>query len=109
VNLPAVSLLTSIVAEFRPLIGTVIPSIINILDDSTGREAGVDTLSKLSKHSKRVDLSVLAFLISILVEFRPLIGKAIPQIINLLKDGDVQMAVTNTLLKLAEYSKRMKL
>jgi hypothetical protein len=104
-------LLTSIVAEFRPLIGTVIPSIINILDDSScpGREAGADALSKLSKHSKQVDLSVLALLISILAEFRPLIGKAIPQIINLLKDGDVQMAVTNTLLKLAEYSKRMKL
>ena len=101
-------MLTSIVAEFRPLIGTLIPSIINIL---AGWEIAADALYKLSKHSKRVDLSVLALLISVLAEFRPLIGKAIPQIIDLLKDEDedVRMAVTNTLLKLAEYSKRMKL
>ena len=50
-------------------------------------------------------------LISIIAEFRPSIGTAIPELITLLKDSDVdvQMAATDALSKLSHYSKNVKI
>jgi hypothetical protein len=45
--------LTSVAAEFRGLIATSIPQIINLLkdDDQSVRDASVDILLKFSEHS----------------------------------------------------------
>ena len=51
-------LLIYILVEFQPLIGTHIPTIINLLGDSDEdiQMAGINALSKLSKHGKNVNL-----------------------------------------------------
>jgi hypothetical protein len=104
-------LLMNILAKFRSSIIVNVPNIINLFKDRDEniRKAATNTFLELAEHGKSKFTNCISLLTSIVAEFRPLIGKAIPQIIDLLKDGDVRMVVTNTLSKLAEYSKRMEL
>jgi len=74
------------------LIKPAIPGITSLLKDNhqSIRKAGIDALSKISEHGKRVSLSPwhVVWLIDIVAKFQPLIEPAIPVIIALLKDGD---------------------
>jgi len=106
------ALLISIVVEFRHFISTgAIPRIIALLNDSDkiARRVGIDAVSNLSDHSKRVNLSCLTLLMSIVAEseFRPLIEGAIPQIITLLYDSSpsVRLMGADSLSKLAAQGK----
>ena len=101
--------LTSIVVEFRHFIPTAIPRIIALLknSDKIVRRVGIDAVSNLSDHGKRVNLSGLTLLMSILAEFRPFIETAIPQILKLLNDPhqSVRIMGANSLSKLAAHGK----
>ena len=81
------------IAEYRPLIRSVIAEIINSLSDSSNRIRWriVTTLSNLQ--GKFNKFLVLALLISNVAKFRPLIGPAIPVIVNFLKDSDWSVSV----------------
>jgi hypothetical protein len=81
--------LTSIAAEFRELIATSIPHIIDLLDDyETVHWSTVDALSGFSAHGMSPICSGMAPLTSIAAEFRELIATSIPHIIDLLDDDD---------------------
>ena len=101
--------LISIVVEFRPLILSAIPRIIALLknSDENFRRVGIDAVSNLSDHGKRVNLSGLTLLMSILAEFRPFIEPTIPEILKLLNDPhqSVRMMAANSLSKLAAHGK----
>jgi HEAT repeat protein len=99
------TLLTIIIAEFRPLIAPAVPKIVNLLKDGD-REihiACADALSTLSERGKPVNLLGVILLMMITAEFRPLIEPVIPVIVNLLQDNDrlVRRACTNALSKLS--------
>ena len=106
-------MLISIVAEFKPLIVTAISKVITLLKDRDYHVqiAAVNTLSKLSDHSKRLYSSGLSLLIYFTAEFQPLIMTAIPEIITLLngRNNHVQIAAANTLLEMSDHSKRLYL
>ena len=91
--------------EFRPLIASAIPDIINLLEDSDWRIriACAYAVSILSKEGKTVNTSGLILLITVIVEFRHLIGLVISRIVNLLQDSDrtARQAGGNTLSKLS--------
>ena len=80
----------TIIAEFRPLIASAIPEIADLLKHSEGfvRQAGVDVLSQLSEHGKKVNLSCLAFLMYTIAEFHPLIDTVISEILDSFDAGD---------------------
>ena len=63
VNLSSLVLLIHILVEFQPLIETHILTIINLLEDSDEaiQMAGINALSKFSKHGKNDDYWVLLF------------------------------------------------
>jgi hypothetical protein len=109
VKLSHVALLITIIAEFRPLIGPAIPEIVKLLRHTSWEvcRTGVDALSQLSEHGKMDNVSDVAFLMTIIAEFRPLIGPAIPEIIKLLKptSWDVCRAGIDALLQLSEHGK----
>ena len=90
------SLLMNIIVEFQPLIDTTIPGIVDLLKHNNGevREAGADTLSKLSEQSKTANLLGLTLLMKMIAKFRPLIVHAIPGIVELLKDRDLSICIT---------------
>ena len=112
VTLLGLALLISIItiAELQPSIENAIPGIITLLNNSDKDVcvAGTDTLSKLSKQGKRLNLSGLALLINIIAEFQPLIGKAIPEVIALLNnsDEDIQKAGTDALSTLSGHGEK---
>ena len=112
-NLSDVAVLRTIIAEFRTFIATAIPQFVNLLKDSDEvvRWAGKDTLSQLSEQGKTVKLSDIALLMTIIAEFRPLIGHAIPEIVQLLKHNGsvVRETAANTLSQLSEQGKTAKL
>ena len=106
-------MLIAIAAEFRDLIGPI-PDIVTFLKDCDHedvREAGINALSRLSEHGKKVKLSCLTLFISLLAEFHPLIEPAIPGIISLLKDKheSIRKAGIDALSKISEHGKRVSL
>jgi HEAT repeat protein len=107
------ALLMTIIAEFRPLIATAIPEFVNLFKDSDWdvRWAGKNALSQLSKQRKMVKSSDVALLMTIIVEFRPFIGPAIPEIVKLLKHNgaEIRQTAAYTLLRLSEQGKIAKL
>jgi HEAT repeat protein len=99
--------LTSVAAEFRGLIATSIPHIIDLLQDDEPLvcAASADALSKLSEHGMEPIWSGMVSLTSIAAEFRGLIATSIPHIIDLLQDDEpnVSEASINALSKLSEH------
>jgi hypothetical protein len=81
-------LLIKIIVEFRTLIHTVIPDIIQLTKDGDWEvyEGAAEALLTLSDHRKTANLFVPALLMKIIVEFQPLIGTAIPGIAESLTD-----------------------
>jgi hypothetical protein len=67
----------------------------------------VETLSELSDRGKPVDFLVLALFMKTIAEFRPSIVTAIPEIVTLLKDSDIDVckACVIALLKFSEQGK----
>jgi hypothetical protein len=92
VNLLGLVLLISI-AEFQPSIKNA--------SAAAARSAffSNSVRSKRSEQGKRLNLSGSVLLINIIAKFQPLIGKASPEIIALLNNGDegIQKAGTDTL------------
>jgi hypothetical protein len=80
----------TIIAEFRSLVATGIPAIVDLLKDSRRgvRAVCTEALSTLSAQGKIANLLGLALLITIIAEFRSLIIPAIPGIVTFLKDDD---------------------
>ena len=113
VKLSDVALLMTIIAEFRPLIGSAILEIVELLkhNDSKVRGTAANTLSQLSEQGKTAKLFDVALLMTIIAEFRPLIATAIPEFVNLLKDSNVAVrwAGKDTLSQLSEQGKTPKL
>ena len=106
-------MLIAIAAEFRDLIGSI-PDIVTFIKarDKDVREAGINALSRLSGHGKKVKLSCLPLFISLSAEFHPLIESAIPGIISLLKDNNhqsISKAGIDALSKFSEHGKRVSL
>jgi HEAT repeat protein len=99
------ALLTSITAEFRGLIATSIPQIINLLKDDIEfvRWSAVAALSKFSAHGMSPICSGMAPLMSIAAEFRDFIAISIPRIIDLLQDYEPY--VSDAVDALSELSK----
>jgi HEAT repeat protein len=99
-------------AEFRSSLGTTVPEIIKLLKDSDGnvRQAAAENLSQLSEQGKTVKLPNVTFLMTIIAEFRPFIGPAIPEVVELLKHNgsEVCKTVANTLSQLSEQGKIAK-
>jgi HEAT repeat protein len=99
--------LTSIAAEFRGLIATSIPHIINLLQDDEPDVgyAAVGALSKLLEYGMSLVWSSIVSLTSIAGKCQGLIATSIPQIINLLKDDDgtVRDAAVGALSQLLEH------
>jgi HEAT repeat protein len=107
-----VALLMTVIAEFRPLIGPAIPEIIKLLKHTRLGvcRAGVDTLSQLSEHGKMDNVSDIAFLMTIIAEFRPMIGPAIPEIVELLRHCSwVARGARDALSQLSKQGKTAKL
>jgi hypothetical protein len=100
-------LLTGIAAEFRRLIATSIPQIINLLQDDNKlvRWPAVAALSEFSVHGMSSICSGMALLMSIAAEFRGLIVTSIPHIIDLLQEDElnVRNASVHALLELSEH------
>ena len=100
-----------IIDNCRPLIGTAIPEIIDLLKESHGDacQAYTYAVAKLSEQGNRANLSELGstVLTTIIAEFRAVIAPAIPGIVNLLKDGDsrIHVACADTLSTLSERGK----
>ena len=90
-----------------------IPAIITLLRDSDDhiQKAAADALLKLSEYCKRVNLSDITPLISIIAEFQPSIKTGFPNIIRLLSDRDdnIRMAGSDTLSKLTARGKTVTL
>ena len=109
VDLSSLALLMKVIAEFRPSIATILPTMIKLLEDceSSVRAACMEALSTLSGHGKTVHLSVVTSLTAIIAEFSSSISPAIPRIVTLLKDGNsnVRQASANTLFKLSGQGK----
>jgi HEAT repeat protein len=112
INYSGLALLMSTVAVFQESIGSAIPQIIAFLGDSNSdvRLAGANALSKVSDQGKNIKYSGLALLMSTIAKFQESIVSAIPQIIALLSDSDLDvcLAGANTLLKLSEQGKNIK-
>lgn len=102
-----------ITAEFRSSISTIIPVIANLLKHSDGKvhQAGVYTLSQLSKQGKTALKLLDVALLMALAEFRHLIGITIPEVVKSLKDSDWQVceAGLHTLSQLLEQGKMVNL
>jgi hypothetical protein len=104
---PGLTVLTTIIAEFRAVITPAIPGIVNLLKDGdeTIQIACADALSTLSERGNPINLSGLTLLtgMTLKAEFRPLIEPAIPGIVNFLKSSELTFcrAGTNALSKLS--------
>jgi Armadillo/beta-catenin-like repeat len=98
-----------LIAELRRSIDTAIPEIVHFFRDSDVkvRLATAETLWELSDRGRTVNLLVVALLIKVIAEFRPLIVTAIPKLVALLKDSDIDVcgACTVALWKLSEQGK----
>ena len=102
------ALLIKIIAEFRKLIGTAIPDIIQLAKESSRERGGAaEALLTLSNDGKTANISVPALLMKIIVDYRPLIQMAIPGIAKLLTEttGVGQMAAAEVLSRLSEQGK----
>ena len=110
VNLVVLALFIKIIAEFRPLIVTAIPELLTLLKDSdiSVRKAYVAALSKFSEQGKPGNLSNLALLMRIIVEFRALIGSAVLNMVKSVNDDDNngRLVHINVLSKLSQQGKR---
>jgi HEAT repeat protein len=75
------------------LIVPAIPKIVNLLKDSdkTIRIASVNALSTFSAHGKDSQFIGSTLLMIIIAEFRHLIAPAIPAIVDLLRDNDLDV------------------
>jgi HEAT repeat protein len=84
VNRSSLALLMEVIAEFRPFIANILPTIITLLEDSEGsvRAACMEALSILSEQCKIAHLSVSTSLTVIIAEFSSSIGPAIPKIVT---------------------------
>ena len=96
-------------AKFRTSPDATVPEIIKLLKDSDGsiRQAAMQKLSQLSEQGKTVKLPNVTFLMTIIAEFRPLIGPAIPEIVKLLKHNgaEVRQTAAHTLSRLSKQGK----
>jgi hypothetical protein len=83
------------IAEYQPLIHSNIAEIINSLSDSdsTIHSKIITNLSNLSQQGKFNRFLVLALLTTNIVKFQPLIGPAIPMIVDLLEDSNWDVSV----------------
>jgi hypothetical protein len=89
-SLSGLALLMEIIAEFRPLISTVIPEIVELLTDgadaaSEVRIACADALLKLLEQGETA-----------IAECRLLIEPAIPKIVNLQKEAGIERFCRNS-------------
>ena len=113
VKLPNVTFLMTILAEFRPSIGPAIPEIVELLKHNGSEicETAANTLSQLSEQGRTAKLFNVALLMTIIAEFRPSIGLAIPEIVELLKHNgaEVRDIAAYTLSQLSEQGKTTKL
>jgi HEAT repeat protein len=103
----------TVIAEFRPLIESVIPEIVNLLKNSNQevRRAGTYTLCKLSGRGETANFIGSSLLMKIIEEFQRLIGTTIPEIVDLLKHNNrrVREAGADILSELSEQSKTANL
>jgi hypothetical protein len=101
-----------ITAEFQSSISIIIPVVVDLLKhpDTKVCQAGAYTLSQLSKQGKMAKLLDVALLIAI-AEFQPLIGAAIPKILDLfnVSDRTYLWAAATVLSVLSEYGKTTSL
>ena len=103
------ALLMKLIAELRCSINAAIPEVVNFLKDSDAvvRCATVESLSQLSDRGRTVNLLILALFIKIIAEFRPSIVTAIPELLTLLQDGDIDVckACVTALSKFSEQGR----
>jgi hypothetical protein len=108
INIMLSALLMTISAEWRPLIGTAIPKIVDLLKDSNEymRWMYVNVLNKFSKQGKRTNLSGLTLLMTFIAGLQHLTGPAVSGIVDLLNDsnGKVRLAGAATLSGLLQGS-----
>ena len=98
-----------IIAQLRRFIPDAIPDIVKLAKSQKEYvcKAGVDTLLKLSYHSKKVSWSgSMALFISNLAELRPWIVSA-TDIVELLRSGHRYGGQANAVSKLLEHGKRV--
>jgi hypothetical protein len=96
--------LIKIIAEFRKSIETAIPAIIQLAKD--GNMDIAEALLTLSNDGKTANIFVPALLMKIIVDYRPLIQMAIPEIAELLTDTlEICYAGAEILSKLSERGK----
>jgi hypothetical protein len=109
VNSSGLALLMGLIAELQCSVNAAILEVVNFLMDSDAkvRLATVEALSKLSDRDRAVDLLVLALFMKMIAEFRPSIVTAIPELVTLLKDRniDVCKACVTALSKFSEQGK----
>jgi HEAT repeat protein len=93
----------------RRSIDTAIQEVVNFLKDSNPiiRFATAKSLSELSDRGETADLLLPAFLTKMIAEFQPLILTAIPELLTLLNDSDINVckACVTALSKLSEQGK----
>ena len=100
--------LIKIIAEFRRLIHTAIPDIIQLAKDSDweSHRAAAEALLTLSNDGKTADISVPALFMKSIVDYRPLIQMAIPEIAELFTDSSgIPYVGAEVLSKLSEQGK----
>jgi hypothetical protein len=107
------ALLIKIIAEFRPLMGTALAEIIELAKDGNWRVswAAAEALLTLSDHSKMANITVLVLvlLMTIIVEFQPLIATAISGFAKLLTDGSPKWECYSATVTLSTLSERGKI
>ena len=102
------ALLMKIIVEFRKLIGTAIPDIIQLAKDRdrASHRGAAEALLTLSNNGKTANIFILALLMKITVNYRPLIQMATPGIAELLTDSRWMCRVgAEVLSKLSEQGK----
>ena len=101
--------LIKLIAEFRTLIDTAIPNIIQLAKDSDWENyhGAAEALLTLSNDGKTANIFVPALFMKIIVDYRPLIQTAIPGIAELLRGSSwlCQTAAAEVLSKLSEQGK----
>ena len=101
--------LIKLIAQFRQLIDTVIPDIIQLAKDSH-REThlgAAEALLTLSNDGKTANIFIPALFMKIIVDYQPLIQMAIPGIAELLRGSSwvPQWGAAKVLSKLSEQGK----
>ena len=101
--------LIKLIAEFRKLIDTVIPDIIQLAKDSDreSHQGVAEALLTLSNDGKTANIFVVALFMKIIVDYRPLIQTAIPGIAELLRGSSwvPGWGAAEVLSKLSEQGK----